>query len=63
MLNYSAINNENLFVALFLWLHTVRVAVSYGSEYKRFNQRLLARVERIDSQFAECNELNPTDYG
>ena len=33
--------------------------VSYGSEYKRLNQLLLSRVERIDSLLAEYNELNP----
>ena len=33
--------------------------VSYGSEYKRLNQLLLARVERIDSLLAEYNERNP----
>ena len=32
---------------------------SYGSEYKRLNQLLLARVERIDSQLAEYNEKHP----
>lgn len=33
--------------------------VSYGSEYKRLNQLLLARVERIDSLLAEYNEKHP----
>ena len=33
--------------------------VSYGSEYKRLNQLLLSRVERIDSLLAEYNERNP----
>lgn len=32
---------------------------SYDSEYKRLNQLLLARVERIDSQLAEYNEKHP----
>lgn len=35
------------------------IRVSYGSEYKRLNQLLLARVERIDSMLAEYNEKHP----
>ena len=35
------------------------IRVSYGSEYKRFNQLLLARVDRIDSMLAEYNEKHP----
>ena len=35
------------------------IRTSYGSEYKRLNQLLLARVERIDSQLAEYNEKHP----
>ncbi len=33
--------------------------VSYGGEYKRLNQLLLARVERIDALLVEHNERNP----
>lgn len=35
------------------------IRVSYGSEFKRLNQLLLSRVERIDSQLAEYNEKHP----
>ena len=35
------------------------IRVSYGSEYKRLNQLLLARVDRIDSMLAEYNEKHP----
>lgn len=35
------------------------IRTSYGSEYKRLNQLLLARVERIESQLAEYNEKHP----
>ena len=33
--------------------------MSYGPEYKRLNQLLLARVERMDSMLAEYNEKHP----
>ena len=32
---------------------------SYGSEYKRFNQMLVARVERVDALLAEYNNKHP----
>jgi len=35
------------------------IRVSYGPEYKRLNQLLLARVERMDSMLAEYNEKHP----
>ncbi len=35
------------------------IRVSYDSEFKRLNQLLLSRVERIDSQLAEYNEKHP----
>ena len=35
------------------------IRASYGGEFKRLNQLLLARVERIDSQLAEYNEKHP----
>jgi len=35
------------------------VKASYGSEYKRVNQLLLARVDRIDALLAEYNEKHP----
>ena len=41
---------------LFVILGKLRI---YGGEFKRLNQLLLARVERIDSQLAEYNEKHP----
>ena len=35
------------------------IRASYGGEFKRLNQLLLARVERIDSQLAEYHEKHP----
>lgn len=35
------------------------IRASYGSEYKRMNQLLIARVDRIDAQLAEYNEKHP----
>ncbi len=35
------------------------IRASYGGEYKRLNQVLLSRVERIDSLLAEYNEKHP----
>ncbi len=35
------------------------IRACYGGEFKRLNQLLLARVERIDSQLAEYNEKHP----
>ena len=35
------------------------IRASYGAEYKRVNQVLLSRVERIDSLLAEYNEKHP----
>lgn len=35
------------------------IRASYGGEFKRLNQLLLARVERIDSQLAEYSEKHP----
>ena len=37
------------------------IRVSYGSEFKRLNQLLLSRVERIDSQLAEYNVSSQTN--
>ena len=35
------------------------IRASYGNEYKRMNQLLIARVDRIDAQLAEYNEKHP----
>ena len=35
------------------------IRASYGSEYKRMNQLLIARVDRVDAQLAEYNEKHP----
>ena len=35
------------------------IRANYGGDFKRLNQLLLARVERIDSQLAEYNEKHP----
>ena len=57
-------NTTNVFAKIADWNQNGNqgrgeLRVSYGSEYKRLNQLLLARVERIDSLLAEYNEKHP----